>query len=85
MSELAFTIIDARVEPYAVIPTLLFRLQITEGRGSGSTRLRCAARSKWSHGSAAIRIMKKICLSSFSVRRIAGVVRLDHFCGRKRR
>jgi len=33
MSELAFTIIDARVEPYAVIPTLLFRLQITESSG----------------------------------------------------
>ena len=33
MSDLAFTIIDARVEPYAVIPTLLFRLQITESSG----------------------------------------------------
>ena len=33
MSDLAFTIIDARVEPYAVIPTLLFRLQISESSG----------------------------------------------------
>jgi hypothetical protein len=33
MSDLAFTIVDARVEPYAVIPTLVFRLQITESSG----------------------------------------------------
>ena len=30
MSDLAFTVIDARVEPYAIIPTLVFRLQISE-------------------------------------------------------
>ena len=43
MSELAFTIIDARVEPYAVIPTLLFRLQITESSGERihAIALRC--------------------------------------------
>lgn len=31
MSKLAFTVIDARIEPYAVVPTLIFRLQIAEG------------------------------------------------------
>ena len=43
MSELAFTIIDARVEPYAVVPTLMFRLQITEGAGEQihAIALRC--------------------------------------------
>ena len=33
MSKLAFTVVDARIEPYAVVPTLIFRLQITEGAG----------------------------------------------------
>ena len=43
MSDLAFTIIDARVEPYAVIPTLLFRLQISESSGERihAIALRC--------------------------------------------
>jgi len=31
MSDLAFTIVGARIEPYAVVPTLVFRLQIAEG------------------------------------------------------
>jgi Family of unknown function (DUF6084) len=30
MSRLAFTIVDARIEPYAMVPTLIFRLQIAD-------------------------------------------------------
>ena len=43
MSKLAFTIVDARIEPYAVVPTLIFRLQITEGAGEQihAIALRC--------------------------------------------
>jgi hypothetical protein len=43
MSKLAFTVIDARIEPYAVVPTLIFRLQITEGAGEQihAIALRC--------------------------------------------
>jgi hypothetical protein len=43
MSKLAFTVIDARIEPYAVVPTLIFRLQIAEGTGEQihAIALRC--------------------------------------------
>ena len=43
MSDLAFTVIDARVEPYAIIPTLVFRLQISECTGEQihAIALRC--------------------------------------------
>ncbi len=43
MSKLAFTVIDARIEPYAVVPTLVFRLQIAEGTGEQihAVALRC--------------------------------------------
>ena len=43
MSKLAFTVVDARIEPYAVVPTLIFRLQITEGAGEQihAIALRC--------------------------------------------
>jgi len=43
MSKLAFTVVDARIEPYAVVPTLIFRLQITEEAGEQihAIALRC--------------------------------------------
>ena len=43
MSDLAFTIVDARIEPYAVVPTLMFRLRIAEGSGEKihAIALRC--------------------------------------------
>lgn len=43
MSKLAFTILDARIEPYAIVPTLIFRLQIAEGTGEQihAIALRC--------------------------------------------
>jgi hypothetical protein len=43
MSNLAFTVVDARVEPYAIVPTLVFRLQIDERAGEQihAIALRC--------------------------------------------
>jgi hypothetical protein len=43
MSKLAFSVIDARIEPYAIVPTLIFRLQIAEGTGEQihAIALRC--------------------------------------------
>jgi hypothetical protein len=33
MIDLGFAILDARAEPYAAVPTLIFRLRITESAG----------------------------------------------------
>ena len=74
MSELAFTIVDARVEPYAVIPTLVFRSKSPRARASRFMRSRCAARSRSSRGNGAIASAKKSARLSFSARRIAGVI-----------
>ena len=43
MSNLGFTVVDARVEPYAIVPTLVFRLQIEERAGEQihAIALRC--------------------------------------------
>ena len=43
MSRLSFKVIDARVEPYAAIPTLVFRLEIAEHTGEQihAIALRC--------------------------------------------
>ena len=43
MSHLAFTVLDCRVEPYAIVPTLVFRLQIAENTGEQihAIALRC--------------------------------------------
>lgn len=43
MSELSFTVLGARTEPYAAVPTLVFRLQIAEASGEQiyALALRC--------------------------------------------
>ena len=43
MTKVAFTVIDARIEPYAIVPTLIFRLQIAESTGEQihAIALRC--------------------------------------------
>jgi len=41
--DLGFTVLEARAEPYAAVPTLMFRLRITEGTGERihAIALRC--------------------------------------------
>jgi hypothetical protein len=43
MSNLSFTVLGARVEPYAMVPTLVFRLQLAESTGEQihTIALRC--------------------------------------------
>ena len=46
MSDLAFEVLDARAEPYAAVPTIMFRLRITEKSGAPvhAVALRCQIR-----------------------------------------
>ena len=46
MSDLAFEVLDARAEPYAAVPTIMFRLRITEKTGAPvhAVALRCQIR-----------------------------------------
>jgi len=41
--DLGFTVLEVRAEPYAAVPTLMFRLRITEGTGERihAIALRC--------------------------------------------
>ena len=54
MSDLAFEVLDARAEPYAAVPTIMFRLRITEhDRRTGARGRACGARSGSSRTSVA--------------------------------
>ena len=46
MSQLSFEVLDARAEPYAAVPTIVFRLRITEHGGAPvhAVALRCQIR-----------------------------------------
>jgi hypothetical protein len=46
MSALAFEVLDARAEPYAAVPTIMFRLRVTESSGTlvHAVALRCQIR-----------------------------------------
>jgi hypothetical protein len=46
MSALAFEVLDARAEPYAAVPTIMFRLRVTESSGTPvhAVALRCQIR-----------------------------------------
>jgi hypothetical protein len=46
MSDLTFEVLDARAEPYAAVPTIMFRLRITEKSGAPvhAVALRCQIR-----------------------------------------
>jgi hypothetical protein len=46
MSELAFEVLDARAEPFAAVPTIMFRLRLTERTGEPvhAVALRCQIR-----------------------------------------
>jgi Family of unknown function (DUF6084) len=46
MSALTFEVLDARAEPYAAVPTIMFRLRVTESSGTPvhAVALRCQIR-----------------------------------------
>jgi hypothetical protein len=46
MSNLTFDVLDARAEPYAAVPTIMFRLRVTESSGAPvhAVALRCQIR-----------------------------------------
>jgi hypothetical protein len=74
MSKLAFTVIDARIEPYAVVPTLIFGCRLPREPVNRFMPLRSAVKFKWSQDDGIIRLVRKASSWNSSVNPIVGAI-----------